>query len=110
MRKKIEKIYLSGKISGLPKRGYEFNFQCAAEQVVRTKGYGGYEIVSPLDITPFLWIKTWLCFMIADIFELLQCDTIFMLYNWKDSRGARIEFAIAVLSGKKIMFQDEKHI
>jgi hypothetical protein len=37
--------------------------------------------------------------------ELLKCDTIYMLNNWRTSKGARIELAVAVELGLEILMQ-----
>jgi hypothetical protein len=43
--------------------------------------------------------------LIADIRTLLECDGIYMLDNWWDSRGARIEHTIAVGLGYLVLYQ-----
>jgi hypothetical protein len=37
--------------------------------------------------------------------ELLKCDTIYMLNTWRQSKGARIELAVAVELGLEILMQ-----
>ena len=94
----MKKIYLSGKISGLPINQAIANFQFAKFDLRRIKA----DLINPLDIKPFLGIKTWLCYMIADIYQLRKCDTIAMLPNWPDSKGAVIEYYAA-----KFIFKHE---
>ncbi len=94
------KIYVSGKISNLPKPEYESRFR-VAEQHLKAMGY---EVVNPLDLHETS-AKTWDDFMITDILHLFKCDGIYMLNNWKDSKGARIEHAIAIECSKKIFYQ-----
>lgn len=94
------KTYISGKISGLSESEYTENFR-------KTESYlrfdcGIKNVVNPLKIKPFLGIKSWTCYMIADIYQLLKCDAIYMMDNWYNSRGAMIELAIALLFKKKI--------
>jgi hypothetical protein len=43
--------------------------------------------------------------MKEDISALLTCDAIYLLKNWGDSRGARIERAIALELGIKIIYE-----
>jgi hypothetical protein len=37
--------------------------------------------------------------------ELLRCDAIYMLNNWRTSRGARIELAVAIELNLEILIQ-----
>lgn len=39
------------------------------------------------------------CYMIPDLKELLGCDGYTLLDGWEQSRGARIEEAVAVICG-----------
>jgi len=43
--------------------------------------------------------------MITDVYQLLKCDEIYMIRNWQNSKGARIELAVACLKGLKVTFQ-----
>jgi hypothetical protein len=43
--------------------------------------------------------------MEACLRELLHCDAIYMLNNWRTSRGARVELAVAVELGLEILIQ-----
>jgi hypothetical protein len=112
------KIYISGKITGLLIEEYNANFENTEQhvlgkykKVVTFKQGGGYlcsflqppKVINPLNIKPFLGIKTWHGYMINDVRALLKCDSIYMMDNWNESRGARIEFAIALLTKKKIL-------
>lgn len=113
------KIYISGKMSGLSIEEYNANFKNTEqhvlgkyEKVVTVKQVGGYscsfyqppKVINPLNIKPFLGIKTWHGYMVNDVLQLLKCDAIYMQNNWTESRGAKIEFAIALLTKKKILW------
>jgi len=96
----MKKIYISGKISGLP-----FDQVCAkferAEKYL--KDYG-WQVVSPL--TNGLPIDSaWQEHMKADIRLMLDCDAIYLLDNWVQSRGARIEFSLACDLGLELYHQ-----
>ena len=41
------------------------------------------------------------------ITHLVDCDAIYMLSNWKDSKGAMIENYTAITLGKEIMFESD---
>lgn len=92
------KIYISGKISGLPNYAEKF---AAAEAELTEKGY---DVVNPLNngIAPG---EPWHVQMKADIRLLLNCDAIFMLDNWEKSTGAALEHEIAFWLGLSITYQ-----
>lgn len=99
------KVYFSGKINGLELREAKNNFALAIAEFEFLFRGSVSRSINPFNIKPLLGIEKYWCYMIADIFQLLKCDTIYMLNNWKDSRGAKIELAIAILTRKKILFQ-----
>jgi hypothetical protein len=86
-----EKVYISGKISGLDITEVEQNFNNAAifiKKRLREKP------VNPL-LFKFPINPTWREYMRKGIRELTKCDSIYMLKNWQDSEGAKIEHYIA---------------
>jgi hypothetical protein len=86
--------YISGRISGLQESEARANFEYYANKA-RETSVRPVIIVNPFNIRPFLGIKTWFCYMLADLRELSMCDAIFMQPNWTESRGAVIEFFFA---------------
>lgn len=98
----MKKVYISGKISGLELDEARYIFNTAA---IIIKSTGKHLPVNPFDINPFLGIKNYWCYMISDLWNLMFCDAIYMLDNWKESKGARIEHAFAKFIGLKIMYQ-----
>ena len=105
------KIYISGKISGLPIEAAKAKFKWHAG-FLELKGY---EPVNPFDtepifekpITEYTKDEIWAIFMAADIKELFACEAIYMLKDWGQSKGARVEYAIAKEIGLKIFFEGE---
>ncbi len=90
-------IYISGKITGLSKtEAFEL-------QPLELNEYD--IVVNPMKLVPYNPDLTWHDYMVKDIEALLKCDAIYMLKNWGDSRGARIEYVIAKEMGLKIYFQ-----
>ena len=81
------KIYISGKITG--DSNYKQKFK-NAELFLRL---AGFEVVNPADqkITG----KPWAWYMRKDIAQLMECEAIFLLKDWKKSKGARLEYYIA---------------
>lgn len=99
------KIYLSGQITGLETHQAETNFRQAHWQLQNEHGHKNVSITNPLEIKPFLGIKSYWCYMIADIWQLIQCNHIYMLSNWQQSRGAKIEKRIAEIFNINVMYQ-----
>ena len=91
--KGIKRVYISGKISGLPIERVNLKFHCDCDEVL--KHYEADFIVNPLDIKPFLGIKSWLCYMINDIRAQSKCTHTAFSYDWLDSKGAVIEYFFA---------------
>jgi hypothetical protein len=48
---------------------------------------------------------TWENFMREDIAMLLECEAIYMLKGWKESRGATLELTIATALGMRVIYE-----
>ena len=96
----MKKIYISGPISGLPLETVYNNFTNAEVQLLEQ----GYEVVNPIN-NGLPTNATWEEHMRADLRLLLDCDAIYMLEGWEKSRGARIEYALAVDLKMDIQYQ-----
>lgn len=87
----IKKIYISGKITGLPVREAIAKFRSAAEKIRRF----GFEPGQPVRQRPSTGGR--LAEHIGkDISLLLRCDAIYLLDDYEKSEGARIELCIAL--------------
>lgn len=84
------RVYISGPITGLPYEEVEKAFN---EAETRLKEQG-YEVVNPLN-NGLPRESTWNDHMRADLKLLLDCDAIYMLDGWTNSKGAEIEFNLA---------------
>ena len=93
-----KKIYLSGKISGDP----DFKEKFALKEKELTEQ--GHLVFNPA-LHPDMF--TWEQFMELDLKALGNCDAIYLLEDWKDSRGAKIEYDEAVKLGKEIIFENK---
>ncbi len=91
-----KKIYIAGKITGLPNHKEHFN---KAEEELKKQGH---IVVNPSVVPEGLMYDDYMNICTA---MLKACDTIYMLNNWKESTGAKIEHQIADLSGKEIIYQ-----
>lgn len=109
-----KRIYLAGPMTGIP----EFNFP-AFDEAKRVLKSHGWEPVSPADIdreefgfdtegkTGDEMIDPQLRRRIAvrDIRAISECDSIYMLEGWQDSKGALAELAFAEWLKLEIIFQ-----
>lgn len=96
------KIYISGKISGLPEAEVAFEFKFAEHELMQAGhiGVNPYEIGLPYEAQ---WVaegipdrERWERHMDRDLDFLRKCDAIYMLDNWTTSRGAIIEIKEAI--------------
>lgn len=95
------KIYISGQITGLDIDQARKNFSDAEKIIVSM----GHEPINPMKRVPYSTSFTWKDYMIKDIEILLkEADAIFMLSNYKKSKGARIEKYIAIETNKRIIY------
>ena len=96
----MKKIYISGQISGQPWEETVAKFQVVED---RLKGQG-HEVVNPLK-NGLSVTATWEEHLALDIVHLLKCDAIYMLANWRFSRGATLEKNIAEMTGKEVIYE-----
>lgn len=98
---KKQTVYISGKITGEPIDEVRLKF-FLAEIILESKGY---KVFNPTKFNKEKPDKTWNDYMSVCLSELVHCDTIYMLKDWGQSRGARVEYATAKELGIKILFQ-----
>ena len=93
MKKEIKpKIYISGKISGLNIDEAKAMFKDACDFVEETMNG---KAIKTFDLNSQDEKLEWVDYMRVDIKALVDCDSILMLPNWKDSEGAKLELVIA---------------
>lgn len=91
------RIYIAGKITGIEEESF-LKFK-RAETILKNMGY---EPVNPLVENTN---DTWENYMKIGITKLLTCDGIYMLSNWSDSKGAKIEHNLAEILKLKIIYE-----
>lgn len=96
------KIYISGKITGYEISEAEQKFK-NSEDLLLAKGF---DPVNPFALSETSPDKTWKDYMIDDIRGLFDCEAIFMQSDWPQSKGARVEHAIAVELGMPVFYED----
>lgn len=88
-KRKRAKVYVSGPMTGLP----EFNFPAfnAAEAMLREQGYDVENPASKGIIDGWEWED----YLRLDLRLITECDAIYLLPGWENSRGARLEVHVA---------------
>ena len=90
------KIFISGKVTGDPNYKEKFDL---VEIYLKSLGY---RVMNPAVLPVDFGVNECMSITIA---MLSQCDAIYMLKDWKDSRGATIEHDFAKYAGKKIIYE-----
>ena len=100
------KIYISGKMRGLPEEESRKLFK-AAEQYLKTLGH---DVINPWDSEKEKEERCleWDDYILYDLRIIKHCDALFMLDNWQDSDGAKCEHAFARGRGMKIFYEKKK--
>lgn len=93
------KIYIAGRVSGIAYEEAFLNF-ARAEMYWSCKGY---DVVNPTRLCDKSW-GWWRCMAVC-LWNLLKCDGVYFMANWKYSRGARIEYQVAKLLNKDIFLK-----
>lgn len=97
----MKRIYISGKISGIEELA-PILFE-RAEYLIKAMGSIP---VNPMTLN-HEHDKSWTSYMKEDVKALCDCDAIYMLDNWKESRGAVIEHYIAEQLDLEIIYHKE---
>ena len=95
------KIYIAGKISGLDREAMILKFEAAAAKL-KAQGHSVFIpcVLPAYDDVPhedYLHI----CYAMIDI-----CEAVFMLSDWQQSKGARMELQYAADHRKEILYED----
>lgn len=88
-----KKVYISGQITGLEENEYRKLFN-EAEDILAAFGY---DPVNPaaLEETEDTKNWSWHDYMRRDIKLLCGCAYIYLLPNWRNSKGAQLEYMVA---------------
>ena len=93
----MKRVYIAGRISGQENTA-RLRF-AAAEEHLRA---AGYDPVNPMKL-PHDHDKRWTNYMRECLRALLNCDAIWLLEDWEDSPGARMELELAGRLGMPIL-------
>lgn len=94
----MSKFYIAGKINGL--KNYKEKFKEAEDKLISE----GHICMNPAVLPDGFPYESYMPVCMAMI---NQCDSMYMLSNWKDSKGARVELEYAKVTGKKILYQEQ---
>lgn len=95
----MKRVYVAGPMTGYP----ELNFPAFHAAAAWLRGLG-YHVENPAEINADP-AAAWVDCMRADIARLVTCDRIYLLHGWQKSRGAKVEFDLAVVLGLEVLFQ-----
>lgn len=95
----MKKIYISGKITGIEKEAFEL-FKAKEIELINR----GNIVINPMDLE-HNHDRSWNNYMRECLKHLCDCDAIYMLPNYKDSRGANIELELAKVFELEIIFE-----
>ena len=97
----MKKVYISGRISSLPKDQYMKMFNIAASMLRKA----GFIPVNPTHFWLCKWYNKleWLfgeemayrIVLLYDLWRLMRCDMIYKIPGWQQSKGANIESCVA---------------
>lgn len=95
-------IYISGQITNCP--NYEEQFEQAEQYLM--KRYPGAIIINPAKLNKKYPKSTWRDYMLIDIDALHNCQMMYMIDNWRVSKGACIEYGFGLAEHKTILFEN----
>ena len=87
----MKTVYISGKVTGRPIEEAQEQFREAELKIKKM----GYNVINPTKhgiIDGYEWAD----YMKQDIKLLCDCDYIYQLPNWEESKGAKLEYQIAI--------------
>lgn len=91
------KIYISGKITGL------FDYKEKFDEVESKLKNMGHTVLNPTILPLGLEYDEYMNLSYA----MIDCaDGVYMLDNWKDSNGAKLEIEYAKRKDKKVFYED----
>jgi len=85
------RIYISGPITGVKNNNFE-----AFDAAFKFLSSHGFAPLNPLDLDKiYNEHGDWNACLRRDIKYLMDCEAVFLLPGWEDSKGARLEITIA---------------
>ena len=97
----MTRIYIAGKMTGLP----DYNYPAFHAEAARLRARG-FTVFNPAE-NPEPPCGTWAGYMRLAIAQLVQCDVIRMLPGWELSDGANLEHQIAGRLGLTVVLPEQ---
>lgn len=89
----MKRIYISGPISSTDPDQLRQRVQAFVNKAIELRA-AGHHVTNPVE-NGLPITADWAEHMRADIRDMMDCDTLFLLPGWAASRGARLEYQIA---------------
>ena len=102
------KVYISLPITGLDLEVQKLVAEQAAERI-RAMGdepVNPFDVPYPPNIGSLTEEQLWAYYMGRDIEQLLLCDAIYFCNGWQKSKGCNIEYLVAVIAQKEMLFEN----
>ena len=90
-------VYIAGKVSGMENEA-KLAFKIAEKEL----NLQGNDVINPMELEHD-HDKTWQSYMRECISAMMKADALYLLPNWRESKGARIEVQLAHNLGIKIL-------
>jgi len=90
-------VYIAGKVSGIEMEARVLFKTAEIELLLQ-----GHDVINPMEL-PHDHDKTWQSYMRECISAMMKADALYLLPNWRESKGARIEVQLAHNLGIKIL-------
>ena len=97
------RIYIAGKITGLPIEEVRQKFKVAEDQINKE----GFIAINPMELQHD-HDKRWESYMVVCIAAMILCDALYMLLGWHESKGAILEHSLALQLGIPIVYETGK--
>ena len=100
-----KRLYLAGKITGLPEEEYQIKFKSAANAYESL----GFEVCNPAHFVKQegFHLFPWETIMKECLTRMFLCDGVVLLYDWQNSKGACIERDLAIKLNIPIFYPHE---
>lgn len=96
---RMNTIYVAGPMTGYT----DYNFPAFNKAADKLRAQG-YKVFNPAD-HGVVEGATWEDYLRFDITKLIQCDTIYLLEGWENSKGAQLELLIAQRLNMKVLVE-----
>jgi hypothetical protein len=97
----MKRLYVAGPMTGIKDANYPA-FNAAATKLRAL----GFEVENPAE-NPEPSCGSWLAYMRMAVVQVSKVDGLILLPGWEKSKGARVEFNLAVGLGLSVMTLDE---